>query len=222
MELIIYYWDKQKMKLFTKFRNAAMLLSLASILPGCFPIIAGTGIYSAMVLADRRPLSITTIDRGIQLELDGIIQNKVGSNAHINVNVFNQKVLLTGEVPNQTYKNLAVKEASQQENVKKVFDELKIANTSSTEDRLIDSSLYSLIKAKFVATTDIPSNSMKIVVEAKTVYLMGVVTELEAKAAATVASRASDSVKEVVKLTDIISEEEKKKLDSMGVVEPKK
>jgi hypothetical protein len=58
------------MKLFAKVRNAALLLSVASILPGCFPIIAGTGIYSAMVLADRRPISVTTIDRGIQLELD--------------------------------------------------------------------------------------------------------------------------------------------------------
>jgi osmotically-inducible protein OsmY len=210
------------MKLFAKVRNAALLLSVASILPGCFPIIAGTGIYSAMVLADRRPISVTTIDRGIQLELDASLKNKVGTNAHINVSVFNQKVLLTGEVPNQSYKDLAVKEVSQQENVKKVFDELKITGSSSTEDRLIDSSLYSLIKAKFVATSDIPSNSMKIVVEAKRVYLMGVVTELEAKAAATVASRASDSVKEVVKLMDIISEEEKKKLDSMGVVETKK
>jgi osmotically-inducible protein OsmY len=210
------------MKLFAKVRNAALLLSIASILPGCFPIIAGTGIYSAMVLADRRPISVTTIDRGIQLELDASLKNKVGTNAHINVSVFNQKVLLTGEVPNQSYKDLAVKEVSKQENVKKVFDELKITGSSSTEDRLIDSSLYSLIKAKFVATSDIPSNSMKIVVEAKRVYLMGVVTELEAKAAATVASRASDSVKEVVKLMDIISEEEKKKLDSMGVVETKK
>ncbi len=209
------------MKLLTYLRNTAFLLS-ASILHGCFPIIAGTGIYGAMVLADRRPISVTTIDRGIQLELDASIKNKIGTNAHINVSVFNQKVLLTGEVPNQSYKVLAVKEASQKENVKKVFDELKITGSSSTEDRLMDSSLYSLVKAKFLTTSDIPSNSMKIVVEAKRVYLMGVVTELEAKAAATVASRASDSVKEVVKLMDIISEEEKKKLDSMGVVETKK
>jgi len=210
------------MKLFTNVCKAALLLSVAITLPGCFPIIAGTGIYSAMVLADRRPISVTTIDRGIQLELDATINNKVGSNAHINVNVFNQKVLLTGEVPNQTYKDLAFREASQQENVKKVFNELKITGISSTEDRLIDTSLYSLIKTKFVATTDVPSNSMKIIVEAKRVYLMGMVTELEAKAAATVASRASDSVLEVIKLIDIISEEEKKKLDSMGVVDPKK
>ena len=210
------------MKLLIYLRNTAFLLSVASILHGCFPIIAGTGIYGAMVLADRRPISVTTIDRGIQLELDASIKNKIGTNAHINVSVFNQKVLLTGEVPNQSYKVLAVKEASQKENVKKVFDELKITGSSSTEDRLMDSSLYSLVKAKFLTTSDIPSNSMKIVVEAKRVYLMGVVTELEAKAAATVASRASDSVKEVVKLMDIISEEEKKKLDSMGVVETKK
>lgn len=210
------------MKLLKFFSSIAVLFATASTLQGCFPIIAGTGLYSAMVLADRRPISVTTIDRGIQLELDANIKNKVGSNAHINVTVFNQKVLLTGEVPNQNYKDLVLKEVNQQENVKKVFDEMKIAENSSAEDRLVDTSLFSLVKAKFIATTDIPSNSMKIVVEAKKVYLMGVTTELEAKAAATVASRASDSIKEVIKLFDIISEEEKKRLDSMGVPESKK
>ncbi|SMC76190.1 BON domain-containing protein [Polynucleobacter kasalickyi] len=210
------------MNLLNFLRSTAVLVGAVSILQGCFPIIAGSGLYGAMVLADRRPLSVTTIDRGIQLELEANIQNKVGTNAHLNVTVFNQKVLLTGEVPNQNYKNLVLQEANQQANVKKVFDEMKIAENSSAEDRLLDTSLFSLVKARFIATTDIPSNSMKIVVEAKRVYLMGVATELEAKAAATVASRASDSIKEVVKLFDIISEEEKKKLDSMGVPETKK
>ena len=71
-----------------------------------------------------------------------------------------------------------------------------------------------------MATTDIPSNSMKIVVEAGRVYLLGLVTELEAKAAATVASSSSSSVKEVIKFFDIISEEEKARLDNPGKPEP--
>lgn len=195
---------------------------LATSVSGCFPILAGTGMYSAMVLADRRSVAITTIDRGIQLELDAVIQNKYGQSAHINTNVFNQKVLLTGEVPNEQIKNQVGSLAQNQKNVNKVFNELQIGNSSSTTDRLSDSSLFTLVKSKFVTTTDIPSNSMKIVVEASRVYLMGLVTDLEAKAAATVASQSSNSIKEVVKLFDIISEEEKNKLDAIGRTEPKK
>ena len=117
-----------------------VLLVSMTVLQGCFPIIAGTGLYSAMVLADRRPISITTIDRGIQIELDASLKNKFGADAHVNVSVFNQKVLLTGEVPNQNYKNLVLKEVRQQDNVKKVYDEMVIADNSSAEDRLVDTS----------------------------------------------------------------------------------
>ena len=83
---------------------------------------------------------------------------------------------------------------------------------SSTSSRLSDSSLFTLVKAKLITTSDVPTNSIKITVEAGSVYLMGITTELEAKAAATVASKSSSSIKQVVKLFDIISEEEKKKL----------
>jgi osmotically-inducible protein OsmY len=54
----------------------SFVVALSTNLYGCFPIIAGTGIYSAMVLADRRPVSTTTIDRGLQLELEALIKKK--------------------------------------------------------------------------------------------------------------------------------------------------
>jgi hypothetical protein len=41
---------------------------------------------------------------------------------------------------------------------------------------------------------------------------MGITTDLEAKATATIVSKSSSSIKQVVKLFDIITEEEKKKL----------
>jgi osmotically-inducible protein OsmY len=63
-----------------------------------------------------------------------------------------------------------------------------------------------------LATSDVPINSMKITVESGSVYLMGITTELESKAAATVTSKSSNSIKQVVKLFDIITEEEKQKL----------
>jgi osmotically-inducible protein OsmY len=54
---------------------------------------------------------------------------------------------------------------------------------------------------------------MKIVVEAGRVYLLGIATDTEAKAAAVVTSKSSNGIKEVNKLFDIISEDEKKRLD---------
>ena len=97
-------------------------------------------------------------------------------------------------------------------NIRTVVNEIQVGPLSSMSARLSDSSLFTLVKAKLIATTDVPSNSMKIIVEAGSVYLMGITTELEAKASATVTSKSSNSIQQVVKLFDIITEDEKQKL----------
>jgi osmotically-inducible protein OsmY len=164
------------------------------------------------VLGDRRTLSVVTLDRGIQLEVDSLIAQKFKDNVHVNVNVFNQKVLLTGEAKTQELKDQIQKTLAPVKNIRAVVNEIQIGAPSSTSARLSDSSLFTLVKTKLLATTDVPTNSIKITVEAGSVYLMGITTELEAQAAATVASKSSSSIKQVVKLFDIITEEEKKKL----------
>jgi len=180
-------------------------------LSGFFALIAGGVAETALIIGDRRPVSVVTLDRGIQLEADSLISQKFQDNAHVNVNVYNQKLLLTGEVKSQEMKDQVQNTVSSIKNIRVIANELTIGLPSSTSARLSDSSLFSLVKAKLIATNDVPTNSLKITVEAGTVYLMGITTELEAKAAATVASKSSSSINQVVKLFDIITEEEKKK-----------
>jgi osmotically-inducible protein OsmY len=170
-------------------------------------------VSGVMVAADRRPLAVTTIDRGLQIQIEADLTKNYGDNLHVNVNVFNQKVLLTGEAKTIEIKNQIDSYVRKQSNVKTLANELQVGIPSSVSSRLTDTSTYSLIKARLVATTDVPSNSMKIVVEAGRVYLLGIATDTEAKAAAVVTSKSSNGIKEVNKLFDIISEDEKKRLD---------
>lgn len=193
---------------------ASLVTSTAISLQGClFPVVAGGMVGGAMVYVDRRPVSVVAIDRGLQLEIESFILQKYGSRVHVNVNVYNQKVLLTGETRTEDDKSQIEAAVKERRNIKNLVNEIQVGPLSSVTARVSDSSLYALIKGKFVATTDIPSNSMKIVVEAGKVYLLGLATELEAKAAAVVASQVSSNVKEVVKLFDIISDEERDRLD---------
>jgi osmotically-inducible protein OsmY len=185
---------------------------LISNITGCVPLIIGGVAETALVLGDRRPVSVVTLDRGIQLEADSLISKKFQDNVHVNVNVFNQKVLLTGEATTQELKDQIQNTILPVKNVKNIVNEIQVGIPSSTGSRLSDSSLFTLVKAKLITTNDVPTNSIKITVEASSVYLMGITTELEAKAAATVTSKSSSSIKQVVKLFDIITEEEKKKL----------
>lgn len=209
-----------------KLIRSFLLLAIAggsSFLYGCLPVIATGVVGGAMVATDRRPVSVTTIDRGLQLEIESLLQKKYGANSHINVNVYNQKVLLTGEVPFENVKQEITTQLNGFKNMKPpLVNELKVEAPTSTSVRFSDSSLYALLKSRLVATTDVPSNSMKIVVENGRVYLMGIATELEAKAAGVVASKTSDSIKEVNQYFDIITEEEKRKLEGKAAEPTKK
>ncbi|MEI7532345.1 MAG: BON domain-containing protein [Betaproteobacteria bacterium] len=202
-------------KILTYFAFNLILLSITLSMQGCFPLLAGGMVSGVMVAADRRPLAVTTIDRGLQIQIEADLTKNYGDNLHVNVNVFNQKVLLTGEAKTIEIKNQIDSYVRKQSNVKTLANELQVGIPSSVSSRLTDTSTYSLIKARLVATTDVPSNSMKIVVEAGRVYLLGIATDTEAKAAAVVTSKSSNGIKEVNKLFDIISEDEKKRLDGV-------
>ena len=186
--------------------------TLIAALSGCFPLVAGGMAEGALVIADRRNSGTQAIDRGIQLEAESMLIKAFGDNVHVNVSVFNRRVLLTGEMRTDAFKNEVTQKVRSIKNVAEVFNDLISAPLSGFSARANDTYLTTRIKAAFMATEGIPSNSMKIVTEASKVYLMGIVTETEANQAVEIA-RQVPGVKQVTKIFDIISEADKKRLD---------
>ena len=184
----------------------------AMTLTGCFPLVAGGMAGGALVIADRRNPGTQAIDRGIQLEAESFLIKKYGDNLHVNVSVFNRRVLLTGEVRTEQLKAEVAASVKNMKNVTEVFNELVAAPLSSLSARANDTYLTTRIKSVFVATEGVPSNSMKVVTEASKVYLMGIVTESEANRAVAIA-REVPGVKQVTKVFDLISEADKRRLD---------
>ena len=66
-----------------------------------------------------------------------------------------------------------------------------------------------------IFTDKLPSNSMAIVAEGTSVYLMGILTQNEADIAKKIASN-TNGVKDVFAYFDIISEAEKARLEKQG------
>jgi osmotically-inducible protein OsmY len=93
------------------------------------------------------------------------------------------------------------------ENVRAVVNELAIGPASSTSDRANDVLLVAKVKASMVDTEDVFANVFKVVSERGTVYLMGRVTQREAKRATDVV-RGIGGVKRVVRVFDYITEDE--------------
>ncbi|OYY17369.1 BON domain-containing protein [Polynucleobacter sp. AP-Jannik-300A-C4] len=190
-------------------------LLIASFLSGCGVLAVGGVVAGASVMADRRTPAVQAIDKGIELEAGNALSKRYGDDAHINVTSFNQKVLLTGEVKDADIKGQAGAYVKAMKNARSVFNELIIGPNSSYTARANDTFLESKIKTQMIFTDKLPSNSMAIVAEGSSVYLMGILTQNEAAIAKKVASNA-DGVKDVYAYFDIISEAEKVRLEKQG------
>ena len=188
---------------------------LGSQLSACAVVAIGGVTASAAILADRRTPAVQAIDKGIELQAENALAKRFGDSAHINVTSFNQKVLLTGEVKDADIKGEAGAYVKAMKNARTVFNELVIGPNSSLSSRANDSYLESSIKTQMIFTDKLPSNSMAIVAEGGSVYLMGILTQNEADLAKKVASNTS-GVKDVYAYFDIISEQEKNRLEKQG------
>jgi len=192
---------------------AAILIS--SFLSACGVLAVGGVVAGASVLADRRSPAVQAIDKGIELEAGNALAKRYGDNVHINVTSFNQKVLLTGEVKDADIKGQAGTFVKAMKNARSVFNELIIGPNSTFTARANDSYLESKIKTQMIFTDKLPSNSMAIVAEGSSVYLMGILTQNEAAIAKKVTSNV-DGVKDVYVYFDIISDAEKTRLEKQG------
>jgi len=187
-------------------------------LSSCAVVAVGGVTATATVMADRRTPGVQAIDKGIELEANNALNKKFGDNAHINVTSFNQKVLLTGEVKDADIKGEAGAYVKAMKNARSVYNELIIGPNSSYTSRANDSYLESKIKTQMVFTEKLPSNSMDIVAEGSSIYLMGILTQSEADLAKKIASN-TNGVKDVYVFFDIISDAEKERLEKQGKAE---
>jgi osmotically-inducible protein OsmY len=182
---------------------------IAATTGACAPLLVGVVVAgTALVATDRRTTGSQVDDQTIQLRVANELSAALGKlPVHINVNSFDRKVLLTGEVPDEATKARAGAIATASQNVRAVVNELAILPPSSVSDRTGDTALATKVRAAFVNTREIAFNSVEIVTERGIVYLLGLVTEHEGQIVALVASKVS-GVKQVVKVFDYASKEE--------------
>lgn len=188
---------------------------ISSFLSGCGVLAVGGVVAGTSVLADRRSPAVQAVDKGIELEAGNALAKRYGDDAHINITSFNQKVLLTGEVKDADIKSQAGVYVKAMKNARSVFNELVIGPNSTFIARANDSYLESKIKTQMIFTEKLPSNSMAIVAEGSSVYLMGILTQNEAAIAKKLTSNIN-GVKDVYAYFDIISDAEKTRLEKQG------
>lgn len=193
---------------------------LALALGGCAPLLLGGAMVGGgMVATDRRTSGAQLEDEGIELRSNSRLSGK----GHINVTSYNRQVLLTGEVASELDKKQAEDIVRKVENVRTVVNELALAGVSSLSQRSSDALVTARVKAALVDAQDISSNGFKIVTERGVVYMMGRVTQGEARRA-TELIRGISGVQRVVRVLELITDEELKSMlpaPAPAMVEPK-
>lgn len=188
--------------------TAAAAVVLGSSLSACVPlVIGGAAVGGAFVATDRRTSGAQLEDEGIELRANNRIGQSLSEYAHINVTSYNRQVLLTGEVPTaadqQKLQDLVLKV----ENVRSVVNEVGVLGASSLTQRSSDTLITGKVKATLVDAKDVQSNTFKVITERGVVYLMGRVSLREANRATDFA-RSISGVQKVVRVFDILTEEE--------------
>ncbi|KAB2897998.1 MAG: BON domain-containing protein [Burkholderiaceae bacterium] len=191
-------------------RTACMLLAAAALAGGlsaCVPLVVGGAAVGTMVAVDRRTSGTQLEDESIEMRAANRVYEMLGDRAHVNVTSWNRQVLLTGEVPTAEDRQKVEQAVLGVENVRSIVNELVVAPNSSVSQRSNDVLITGKVKASFVDAKDIMSSAFKVVTERGVVYLMGRVTQREATRATEI-TRGVSGVAKVVRVFEIISEDE--------------
>lgn len=188
------------------------VILLAFVLAGaglsaCAPLMLGGAVVTGMSASDRRTTGTQLEDERIESRGGARLRENLGERVHINITSYNRQVLLTGEVPNEQDKQLAEQVVSRIENVRSITNELIVLGNSTLTQRSSDALVTGRVRANLIDARDISSSAFKVVTERGVVFLLGRVTAREADRATDI-TRRTNGVQKVVRLFEIISEED--------------
>ncbi len=175
---------------------------VAPLLSGCIGL-AATGVGAAAFMVDDRRTAGTYVeDENIEWKVFGIVRDRF-KGAHVNATSYNRKVLLTGEVADDAARKALEDAVRGVPSVVDVANELIVAGNSSLASRGNDSAITGNVKSRMLGNGKFSPNHVKVVTEAGTVFLLGLVTAAEADAAVEIA-RSTAGVTRVVKVFEIL------------------
>ena len=182
---------------------ALLLISVSTlVLQGCVGLAVTGAAATVVMIEDRRSTGTYIEDENIEWKARILVVERF-SDAHVNNTSFNLSLLVTGEAPSEQMKKDIEQAMRGIPSVKNVINELVVAGNTSLFARSGDGLTTTNTKARFLNNGKFSTNHVKVVTEAGTVFLMGIVTREEGDAAAELA-RTTSGVARVVKVFEYI------------------
>ena len=173
------------------------LFLACSLLTGC----ADVAMSGAQAVYNRRSIQNNLSDNYAVLQAYRALHKDESTFAgtNINVTVFNNEILIAGQVPRPWQRVKASVLLKRETGITEVYNQLQVSNPTSSLTHLSDIWITTKVKAKLIASDDLEASLFKVVTENGTVYLMGIVPPSQADAAVEIA-RETEGVSKVVRV----------------------
>jgi osmotically-inducible protein OsmY len=183
----------------------SLTVPLFLLLQACVPAVVGGAAVGAAAAHDRRTFGAIIDDQNIELKAASNISMdaELKKLVHVNVTSMNGVVLLTGEAATTEARDQVLSHVRAVNGVRRITNELHIAEPSPFGSRSKDSLITSAVKSRFVVSKDLDPSRVKVVTEANVVYLLGLVTQAEGDLAADRAATI-EGVERIVKVFEYI------------------
>ncbi|MDA8477784.1 division/outer membrane stress-associated lipid-binding lipoprotein [Citrobacter sp. Awk 4] len=171
----------------------AVLIS-ALLLQGCVAAaVVGTAAVGTKAVTDPRSVGTQVDDSTLELRVSSALSKdaQIKKEARINVTAYQGKVLLVGQTPNSELSSRAKQIAMGVEGTTEVFNEVRQGQPISLSEASNDTWITTKVRSQLLTSDQVKSSNVKVTTENGEVFLMGLVTDREAKAAADMASRVS-------------------------------
>ncbi|MDH2926773.1 divisome-associated lipoprotein YraP [Lonepinella koalarum] len=182
-------------------KNLAMLLTATFILQGCVALGLGGAAVATKVGTDPRTVGSQVDDETLELKVyDAVTKDEqIKAEGRVVVVSYSSRVLLLGQVPDESLKEVATSLAKGVENIGDVYNEMRVGSPISFSQKSQDSWITTKIKSDMLLNSAVKTTDIKVITENKEVFLLGNVTQEQGIAAAEVARKVS-GVEKVVKV----------------------
>ncbi|MDP5055091.1 MAG: BON domain-containing protein [Congregibacter sp.] len=193
-------------------RRASSATTLSIVLLACLPLLHGCG--SLLATFDSGAIEDDPGERTFAQRIaDESIETKAVVNlhaadsrfdrGHLVIQSYNGYVLIAGQVPEEALREKANDVVRKIRDVRRIYNELEVAASSSAMTRASDSWIANKVKTFLLTGSDTPGLRIKVVAENGVVFLLGMVTHREADRVAQEAAKVS-GVQRVVRLFEYI------------------
>lgn len=187
----------------TLLRNMMLVGGLAGLLAGpltgCTGIVIGAGATAATAAAEERGIGQAATDLRIKATISGLwLDHSQKLVTGLDLNISEGRVLVTGVVPDETAREVAIRLAWKAKGVREVINEISIASGDGATGFARDGWITSQLRTRITLDKEVQAINYAIETVGGTVYLIGIAQNAAELSRVRDHARALDYVRRVV------------------------